>query len=84
MKMKIFATSKRIIAIKTILKSCNFMNVLATTLIMNDELATSPVLTVFRSGWIPFSFGWICNPAARMGNSRHIEDVMRVEDLQMC
>ena len=82
--MEIFATSKRIIAIKTVLKSCNFMNVLATTLMMNDELATSPVLTVFRSGCIPFSFGWICNPAARMGNSRHIEDVMQVEDLQMC
>ena len=50
MKMEIFATSKRTIAIKTVLKSCNFMNVLATTLMMNDELATSPVLTVFRSG----------------------------------
>lgn len=48
--MEIFATSKRTIAIKTILNSCNFMNVLATTLIMNDELSTSPVLTVFRSG----------------------------------
>lgn len=33
--MEIFATSKRIIAIKTILKSCNFMNVLAATLMMN-------------------------------------------------